>query len=189
MQIGRSVCSWTSVIARARRSASSVSGTPMLTSRTCPPIAAWSSTSLTISDRSPARSASANALRPVGLIRSPMMQNGWAGPMTTCLDRELRTVCICFSLLLARDAEVPAEARQRTVVPEVGEVKAANAGDRERLARLLEGELVRRLGLAFRSSDARDRLRGHGDPGDLAVHELEATSALDEHDRRQDCRA
>ena len=30
-----------------------------------------------------ARSSSANALRPVGLIRSPITQNGWSWPMTT----------------------------------------------------------------------------------------------------------
>ena len=29
-----------------------------------------------------------NALRPVGLIRSPMTQNGCSGPMTTVLDRD-----------------------------------------------------------------------------------------------------
>ena len=79
MQIGRSVCSCTSRSRGASRSASSVSGTPMLTSSTCAPAATCSSTSRTTCDRSPARSASANALRPVGLMRSPMMQNGWSG--------------------------------------------------------------------------------------------------------------
>jgi len=39
--------------------------------------------SATTVERSPLRSASANVLRPVGLMRSPMMQNGWSGPMTT----------------------------------------------------------------------------------------------------------
>jgi len=48
------------------------------------PPATCCATSVSTRDRSPARSSSWNALRPVGLIRSPMMQNGWPGPITAC---------------------------------------------------------------------------------------------------------
>ena len=51
-------------------------GAPMLTSSTmAPPATCWA-TSISIRDRSPARSWSWKILRPVGLMRSPMMQNG-----------------------------------------------------------------------------------------------------------------
>ena len=43
-------------------------------------------TSISTCERSPAWSWAWKALRPVGLIRSPMMQNGCSGPMTTVLD-------------------------------------------------------------------------------------------------------
>ena len=39
-------------------------------------------------DRSPLRSSSAKTLRPVGLMRSPMMQKGCSGPIVTVLDRD-----------------------------------------------------------------------------------------------------
>ncbi len=64
----------------------------MFTSSTmAPPATCWA-TSVSTRDRSPARSSSWNALRPVGLIRSPMMQNGWPGPITACPAAEERTV-------------------------------------------------------------------------------------------------
>ena len=76
---------WTSLIALASSSGSSVSGTPMLTSSTSAPPSTCALTSRSIADRSPARSCSWKIRRPVGLIRSPMMQNGWSWPMTTSL--------------------------------------------------------------------------------------------------------
>ena len=56
----------------------------------------------------------------------------------TCLDRERSTVSMRLSFLLGWDAELTAQPREGTVVAEVGEVKAANAGERERVPRLLE---------------------------------------------------
>ncbi len=92
MTSGRSVRPWISRTAWDISSASSASGAPMFTSSTmAPPATCWA-TSVSTRDRSPARSSSWNALRPVGLIRSPMMQNGWPGPITTCLPAEERTV-------------------------------------------------------------------------------------------------
>ena len=48
MHIGRSVSAWISLIAVASRSASSVSGTPMLTSSTCAPPSTCAATSRSI---------------------------------------------------------------------------------------------------------------------------------------------
>ena len=92
MQIGRSVSSCTIVIALASSSGSSVSGTPMLTSRTSAPPSTCALTSRSIADRSPARSCSWKIRRPVGLIRSPMRQNRRPWPMTTSLVAERSTV-------------------------------------------------------------------------------------------------
>ena len=94
MQIGRSVSPWTRVMALASSSASSVSGTPMLMSSMVAPPVTCSATSCSMRDRSPARSFSANSRRPVGLIRSPIRQNGWSGPMTTSRVAEETTVCM-----------------------------------------------------------------------------------------------
>ena len=76
MQIGASVVSWTSLSMLASSSASSTSGMPALTSSTSAPASICASVSTVTVERSPARNSSANALRPVGLMRSPMMQNG-----------------------------------------------------------------------------------------------------------------
>ena len=85
MQIGRSVCDWTSWMALASSSGSSVSGTPMLMSSTSAPPSTWALTSRSIAEKSPARSCSWKIRRPVGLMRSPMMQKRWPWPITTSL--------------------------------------------------------------------------------------------------------
>src|SRR5215217_6326791 len=92
MQIGASVVSWTSLSIFDSSSASSTSGMPALTSSTSAPASICALVSTVTVERSPPRSSSANVLRPVGLIRSPMMQNGWFAPITTVLDRPWRTV-------------------------------------------------------------------------------------------------
>src|SRR5215207_2457595 len=99
MQIGASVVSWTIFSMLASSSASSTSGMPALTSSTSAPAAICALASSTTVARSPLRNCSANVLRPVGLIRSPMMQNGCSGPMTTVLDRPCRTVSKAAPLL------------------------------------------------------------------------------------------
>jgi hypothetical protein len=57
------------------------------------PPATCSATSISMRDRSPARSCSWNFDRPVGLMRSPMTQNGSSGPMVTVRVAEEMTVC------------------------------------------------------------------------------------------------
>ena len=65
---------------------------PALTSSMSAPASTWATASFVTVDRSPSRSSSAKTLRPVGLMRSPMMQNGCSAPIVTVLDRERRTV-------------------------------------------------------------------------------------------------
>jgi hypothetical protein len=43
---------------------------------------------------SPLRSCCWKIFRPVGLIRSPMIANGWSSPMMTVLLAEESTVCM-----------------------------------------------------------------------------------------------
>src|SRR5215472_2807821 len=99
MTSGRSVSCWMSVIALTINSASSASGAPMFTSSAIAPPATCCSTSMVTRDRSPARSCCWNSLRPVGLIRSPMIANGWSSPMTRVLPGEEIVVCTCGSLV------------------------------------------------------------------------------------------
>ena len=94
MQSGRSVSSWTMRTALASSSGSSVSGTPMLTSSTSAPPATCALHVALDRRRSPARSCSWKILRPVGLIRSPMRQNGWSWPIVMDDVAELSTVCM-----------------------------------------------------------------------------------------------
>ena len=76
MQIGRSQRPCTIGIALPIRSTSSASGSPTLTSSmSAPPATCWA-TSTPSCARSPSWSCAWNAFRPVGLIRSPITQNG-----------------------------------------------------------------------------------------------------------------
>src|SRR5580704_10558251 len=93
MTSGRSVSFWISVTALVMRAASSASGVPILTSSSMAPPSACSWTSISTRDRSPLRSCSWKIFRPVGLIRSPMIANGWSSPMRTVLVAEDRMVC------------------------------------------------------------------------------------------------
>ena len=83
MQSGRSQSPCTSGIACAISPTSSASGSPTFTSSMSAPPATCCATSISICDRSPACSCAWKALRPVGLIRSPITQNGCAGPIVT----------------------------------------------------------------------------------------------------------
>src|SRR5581483_10401473 len=93
MTSGRSVRFWMSRTAWAMSSASSASGAPMLTSSSMAPPATCSFTSISTRDRSPLRSCCWKIFRPVGLIRSPMIANGWSSPMVTVFVAEETMVC------------------------------------------------------------------------------------------------
>ena len=117
----------------------------MLTSSTWAPAATCSSTSRTTCDRSPAAQLLGEGLAPgrvdaladdaERLVRAdrdgarPRAQDGVHG---------------WSPLVAGGDAEVGAEARHRPVVAEVGQVQAAHARLRERVARLLDARARRR---------------------------------------------
>ena len=58
------------------------------------PASTWASASRSTVEKSPAAISAASFFRPVGLMRSPMMQNGRSKPMTTVLVAELTTVSV-----------------------------------------------------------------------------------------------
>src|ERR1700722_7670178 len=91
---GRSVRDWASLTTLVISSASSASGAPMLTSSTIAPPATCCSMSISTLDRSPLRNCCWKIFLPVGLMRSPMMQNGLSPPMATSLLAERSTVSI-----------------------------------------------------------------------------------------------
>ena len=102
MESGRSVRDWTSWMVLARIAGSSASGMPALTSSICAPAATWASVSASTVVKSPAAISAARRLRPVGLIRSPMTQNGASKPMRTVFVAELTTVSVMALDPLAR---------------------------------------------------------------------------------------
>ena len=83
MESGTSVIDCTSSIVCARMAGSSASGMPAFTSSICAPASTWAIASATTVSKFPAAISSASCLRPVGLIRSPMITNGRSKPMTT----------------------------------------------------------------------------------------------------------
>ena len=93
MTSGRSVSPWMSGTTCRMSSVSSASGAPMFTSSSMAPPATCSLTSISTRDRSPWRSCSWKIFRPVGLIRSPMIANGWSSPIRTVLVAEDSMVC------------------------------------------------------------------------------------------------
>ena len=93
MQIGTSTACCTVRSIALSSSDSSTSGMPALTSSMSAPVSTCATASWVTVDSSPARRSSANFLRPVGLIRSPMMQNGRSRAIVTVLDRDRSTVC------------------------------------------------------------------------------------------------
>ena len=98
MDSGRSVSDCTSWIVWARMAGSSASGMPALTSSMWAPASTWAMTSRSTRLKSPAFISSARALRPVGLMRSPMMTNGRSKPSTTSRVAEVRTVSVTASM-------------------------------------------------------------------------------------------
>ena len=114
-------------------------------------------------DRSPPRSSSANVLRPVGLMRSPMTQNGWSWPMTTVLERDAESCAYAsdFSLSMrgSRPSCVQSWAMPASLRNEM-RCRPADAGQRQRVGGQLVGELEARLLLVGGRLDALDDRRG-----------------------------
>ncbi len=98
---GRSTRFWTISSVWTSRPGSVALGstavTPALTSSMVAPQAACSSASLMTVSKLPAIISAASFLRPVGLMRSPMTQNGWSKPMMISLVAEatiVRVICV-----------------------------------------------------------------------------------------------
>src|SRR3954470_22210075 len=187
MQIGRSVAFWTTCSMFWSSSASSTSGIPALTSSMSAPASVWATASAVTVDRSPPRSCSAKALRPVGLMRSPMMQKGCVGPIVTVLDRECRTVSMrLVPFGSGLDAQSLTELGDARVLAEGDEVQARDAGHRARVVGELAGDLEALALLVGGGLGAGDELRRHLDARDLLVDELQREGASNDEDRRQD---
>ncbi len=83
-------------MARASSAGSSASGMPALTSSMWAPAATWARASASTRLKSPSFISSASSLRPVGLMRSPIMTNGRSKPITTSRVAELITVWVTW---------------------------------------------------------------------------------------------
>src|SRR3954449_6054711 len=185
MQIGRSQASCTVVSICASSSASSTSGMPALTSSMSAPASVWAMASAVTVDRSPPRSSSANVLRPVGLMRSPMMQKGCVGPIVTVLDRECRTVSMrLVPFGSGLDTQSLTELGDARVLAEGDEVQARDPGQRAGVVGELAGDLEALALLVGGRLGAGDELGRDLDAGDLVVHELECQGAAHDEDRR-----
>ena len=98
MQIGTSVTSLTALMAATSNAGSSTIGTPALTSSIWAPASTWAMASAFTRSIKPARISAASTLRPVGLIRSPIITNGRSTETTTSFERERSTVSISRDL-------------------------------------------------------------------------------------------
>src|SRR3954451_15410378 len=186
MQSGMSVWSCSSRIICASSSASSTSGMPALTSSMSAPMAICASASSITRSRLPSRNSCANALRPVGLMRSPMMQNGLSIAIVTVLDRDCRTVSTRVSLLGWGNAEPLAQAPDRVVLAERDEVQPAHARLSEGVPCLFDCKFESFLAGIGGVLHALDHSCRHRDPRHLGVHDLERPRAGDEADREQE---
>ena len=91
---GTSTTLCTSCTARASSAGSSASGMPALTSSMCAPAATCATASASTRLKSPAFISSASSLRPVGLMRSPIITKGRSKPIVTSRVADDTTVCV-----------------------------------------------------------------------------------------------
>src|SRR3954469_18031703 len=160
MTSGRSVSSWTRVTAARMSAISSASGSPTFTSSMSAPPATFSATSSSSWARSPACSWAWNAFRPVGLMRSPITQNGLPDPMVTVLDRDWRTVSMLNPFGVRRDAKATARLGDAGVLPEADEVEPCDPRKGHGVGRLLVGQVetgCERIGGPLDALDHRGR--------------------------------
>src|SRR5579863_3588655 len=94
---------------------SSASGMPAFTSSMCAPAASCARTSASTRLKSPAAISAARILRPVGLMRSPIMTKGRSRPITTSRVWELTTVSVMKQFLLVRLRIAPRVPRHTAV--------------------------------------------------------------------------
>src|ERR1700749_1437143 len=186
MQMGRSTASWTVLSIALSSSGSSTSGIPALTSSMLAPASAWANASAGTVDRSPLRSSSANALRRVGLIRSPMTQKGCSAPMVTLPERDRSTVSIGLSFGSWGDSETAAELRDARVLAEGDEVQARDTGLGQRMGGQLVGDVEALVLGVGRLLDAPHRLGRDVDAGHVLRDEAHPADAAQDADRRDE---
>src|SRR5438034_1520620 len=92
MQIGASLTSITALIAATSRAGSSIAGIPALTSTMWAPASVCARASARTRSMTPSFISAARTLRPVGLMRSPMITKGRSIEITTSRLREERRV-------------------------------------------------------------------------------------------------
>src|SRR5438477_4278637 len=185
MQMGRSHRPCTSGIALPISSTSSASGSPTLTSSMSAPPATCCATSVSSCERSPAWSCAWKALRPVGLIRSPITQNGCSGPMTTVLDGDWTTVSTRLPFRSWGYAEPLAEPGDACLAAEADEMQPGDSGQRARVLGELEGDLeALRLGVGCALAPL-DRLGRHLDPRHVLVDVAQRVRGTGEADGRE----
>ena len=117
----------------------------------------------------PACSCAWNAFRPVGLIRSPITQNGCSGPMTTVLDGDWTTVSTRLPFRSWWDAEPLAEPGDAGLAAETDQVEAGDARQRARVLGELDRDLEALRLRVGRVLAALDQRRRHLDPGHVLV--------------------
>jgi hypothetical protein len=121
---------------------SSANGMPALTSSMWAPAATWASASDSTRLKSPFFISSASSLRPVGLMRSPMITKGRSNPMTTSLVAELTMVSVMGAGLSydhVRGSRTGFGSRLESAVVPVGRENLAGEGLLDALD--LEGDL------------------------------------------------
>src|ERR1700704_474117 len=186
MQRGTSVRLCTSGIAFRISSISSASGSPTLTSSMSAPPAICCATSISMRERSPCCSSAWNFLRPVGLMRSPMMQNGRSGPITMVLDDDSRTVSTQLPLFTGGDAEAGAQACDPRLLAKADQVQAAHARDAPRRVGELAADLEALHFRIRRALDALDQRGRHRDARHVLVDVAQRLRGPHEADRGQD---
>src|SRR5207302_1468049 len=98
MHTGASVTSHTALIAATSNAGSSAIGMPALMSSMCAPAATCAMASVRTRSMRPSFISAASTLRPVGLMRSPMITKGRSPEMTTSRPREERRVSKALAL-------------------------------------------------------------------------------------------
>src|SRR5262245_18373135 len=183
MHSGSSQRPCTSGIALPIRSTSSASGSPTFTSSMSAPPATCCAMSTSSCERSPAWSCAWNAFRPVGLIRSPITQNGCSGPMTTVLDGDWTIVSTRLPFCSRWNPEPLAQPGDAGLAAEADQVEAGDSRQRARVLRELDRELEAlrlRVGPALAALDRRNR---HLDPRHVLVDVAEGGRRAGEADR------